>query len=587
MKIKKLTALSVIFVAIVSAYAQKNDMKQVMQSVEMLNYISTLSERIKENKDNRLQLNQIRDEIYNNIIPSSIDARTQEIITGSGGFLDSIQSYQLIGLQRERLEYVAEKQRAQALKSAIPDPIYVLSIMQAKNPMKMVVSIVATTASSALNYNAAKNALELENMQQTWELDDKESSVFEDQRKQTFDYMITISRKFNMPKEFTLSEENIKDFVRLQSDTNLNKRLSELEKEDNSKLYLGAKYGPYYLLLANTYYELDQYQKCIDIFEAYENRNVRVFRKDYDAARVIPKVINSARQVYSTKRYIEAAKKYLNLLKQETTDKNWELRYFVALTYIELAELDSANHDNYLKMAAESLLSNISYLAGEQELDLKKYAEPVNESIPKGIKKKDEKVTKSLIKKEKKERKNALPPLREPLYLNCELLNQIKSEYKISDSDWNNKFLKVTTNAILNKSLRKDYGFYEPTSIIKDNIWSNVEEAKQKVTNDYVIMLPAVFFAEDSKISIKFFYDYGKSSVIMTNLPYEIKEIKRPKSRDLKLPEDVVKYIDEFNAEISLDLKDYKVKFSDFDSALITVESYGKKISIIAKKDKK
>lgn len=644
MKIKKLVALFTILTIIFSIYAQnkKDDMQQVLQSVEMLNYVSTLSERIKENKDNRLQLNQIRDEIYNNIIPSSIDDYTQSLITGDGGFLDCIQTYQLIGLQRERLEYIAEMQRAKALKSAMPDPVYILSIVKSGSLKKAIVSIVTTTASSALSYIDTKNALNIENMQNTWELDDKETATFEDQRKETFDYMIDISRRYNMPKEYTLSEENLKDFVKFQSDTNLNKRLAELEKDDNSKLYLGAKYGPYYLLLANTYYELGQYQNCIDIFESYENRNVRVFRKDYDAARVIPEVIYSAKQVYGTKRYIEETQKYLNLLKNETSDKDWDLRYFAALTYIELAEVDSVNRNVYLRQAVEILLSNISYLAGEQQDDLRKYAEPLDSTIPKGITKKDEKVIKALINQKKHERKTGLPPFKESLYLNCELLNSIRVNYKISDSNWDNKFLKVTENAIVNVPLRSSYGFEVSTINVNINDYSlkekksknifkkagnKVVELKNKITkndknkvqdaiekeqqkatsnnkknkvlvrvaNEFLvdfpkkntITLPASFFEEDSKISIKLFNTDDKTTVIMMNLPYKIKEIKRPKIRDMKLPEDVLEYINDFDAEIELNLKDYKVNFSDFDLALIIVESYEKKLSLLANKNKK
>lgn len=584
-------------------------MAQVYQSVEMLNYVSTLSERIKENKSNRLELNQISDEIYNNIIFSSIDERTQSLITGDGGFLYAIHSYELMGLQRERLEYVAEKQKSQALRAAMPNPIYVLSVVQSSNPIKAVISVVATTAGSILNYEAAKDNLELQNMLQTWELEDNERDTFNKQKDSTYNYMIDVSRGNNLPNEYTLSMDNILDFVKLQTDENASRRKAELEKDDNRNLYLGAKYGPYYLLLANTYYELEEYQKCIDIFEDYENRGGRIFRHDYDAARVIPKVIYSAKQVYNKKKYITAANKYLNLLKNETTDKNWELRYFAALAYIDLAEIDSSNHNSYFKKAADILLSNISYLSKEQDSMLKRYAEPVNESIAKDVvRAQDKKATKELIKQEKEDRKTALPPFYEPLLLNCELLNSVRIEYKITDSDWNSKFIKVTENSILNLPARNSYGFYSPASNVTDlfsekyksvnNIFIQtiggqyvldcniVQAGLQKITNDYAITLPATLLEENSKISIKLQNSVDNTNVVLINLPYKIKNISRPKQKELKTSYDVAAFINEFTADIVLDLKGYEVKFSDFDQAIITVESYDKKLSIFTKKSK-
>ena len=591
----------ILFFMFSSVYSQTQTKSNatIQQSVEMLNYISTLSERIKTNKSNRLELNEIRDEIYNNIIPLSIDETTQKKITGDNGFLDTIQEFTLIGLQRDRIEYIAQKQKTQALQAAVPNPVYILSITQSGNPYQIAVSLVSTVASSFMNYESVKQSQELQIMQQSWELDDKEYDKFEDCRKETFDYMIEISRKYHLPQEYTLSEQNIKDFVLLMNDTNLSRRLSELIKNDNKRLYTSAHYGPYYIGLTETYYELQKYAECIKTFQEYENKQSRIFRKDYDAARVIPKVIYSAEKIYNSNDYTIFANQYLEKLITETTDKNWDLRYFVALTYYKLAELNPQKKSAYLEKARRIILDTISYLAGVQKTELKEYLAPISTEVPKEvIRPEDIKSYKKLISQKEKDRATATIPLNDSFFLCCKLFYFVNNEYPLSKKEYKEKFLDVINDALLNQQLRHlmsfdkngyniiylndkftSDGFRISTDKTKEmGIWRSFANLLMKATNDISVFIPANYIDPSSRITLKF-QSSNSEPIVLKNIDFTIKKIIRNKDFNSSTSEQIANSINMMYAEIEFNTKSYNLNIRDYDTVAITIDTYNSSIT--------
>lgn len=603
MKKKLFLTLFLIMVVFENLSAQKQDYDlQVLQSVEMLNYISTLAERIKTNKSNRLELNEIRDEIYNNIIPLSIDETTQRKITGDNGFLDTIKEFELIGLQRKRLEYIAQQKKTGALKAAIPSPVLILANVQADNPVKTVASIVATVGSSYLNYVSTQDDVELQNMEKSWELDDKEYERFEDCRKETFDYMIEISRKYSLPQEYTLSEKNIKDFVVIMNTTNANNRLAELTKADNANLYTSAQYSPYYLCLIETYYELEKYSDCIRIFHEYENKNSRIFRKDYNIARLIPKIIYAAEKIYAKNYFTTFCEKYLAKLIQETDDKNWDLRYFASLMYYKLADVNPKNKNKYLKEAQTIILDIISYLALNQNAKLKEFLEPISKEIPKDIvKTEDIKSYKKMLDQLEKQREKELLPFDESFVLCINLFNTINNEYPLSKAKYKEKFLDVVKDSIVNKQMRKSLNFHkngyeltylgekfksetlklseEQTEVF--GIWKTFSNLKKIATKKIKISLPLNYVTEDTKISLKF-QTSDAENVVLRNVPFEIAKVIRPKKFNSSSSKKVFDSIENILVELVLDLKGYDLSIKDFDNVTFTLEAYGENISIVS-----
>jgi len=65
-----------------------------------------------------------------------------------------------------------------------------------------------------------------------------------------------------------------------------------------------------------------------------------------------------------------------------TDDREWMIRYFAAMTYIDLAGLtnDTLDKQQYLENAVFFLRRNLSYLSDENEKQLEKYKGPLDTS---------------------------------------------------------------------------------------------------------------------------------------------------------------------------------------------------------------
>jgi hypothetical protein len=299
-------------------------------SIAMLNYLATQTRLINSSNNNRLMLEDIYNKLINNTNPGIIDETTQDFLQI---MLDDIESFRIQALQRERLQFILENQRAQAITEAMPNPLYLLglsgrgglkTIMTSRssssnlsgslsgsmarsfaenitrtinNPMKLIATVSIMALDSALKYKGAldsalkyKGALDDANLgflKDDWELDDKESATLHNLRSQTFSYMIDVARRNRLELHDTLNEESIDSFVNYCLDVNLERRKQALE----ANYFLYSKYAPYYLELAKTYYELEQYEDCINAITQYEYAKSSIFRKDFDYASVLPKAI--------------------------------------------------------------------------------------------------------------------------------------------------------------------------------------------------------------------------------------------------------------------------------------------------------
>ena len=108
-------------------------------AVNMLNYIMTITQEINNSKESRLYLESAYSSLINNSDPGLIDTRTQERITN---ILDTLEQYRMIAEKRERLRYIYEQNRAQALRQAIPDPVGLLSAVSSGNILKSAASVI-------------------------------------------------------------------------------------------------------------------------------------------------------------------------------------------------------------------------------------------------------------------------------------------------------------------------------------------------------------------------------------------------------------------------------------------------------------
>ena len=460
-------------------------------SITMLNYITVLSKEISASKGSRVFLEQVYDSLLNNTYPSAVDEDTQEEIED---LLDTLENFRLVSVKRDRLKYIYDHNKAQALRNAIPNPVSILGMVASKNILKSAVSLLYTAVDSWTSYSAYTEENDLQYLQDGWELDDEEAETLHEMRRDTFSYMIDMVRQYNLPGDLALSESAVDNFVKWKDMTNTVSRISILET--NEKTY--EAFGSYWLVLAKSYFDQAEYGKCLDAINRYKQTNARIFRSDYEYAEVLPYAILAAKELYQGADYEALADQYASAILQNTDPDDWSAHYFVALTYLELCE--TSGNTAYLQKAYDITLNNVTHLVDDQKaLNESWLAEvqtvTVNENDFKDKKelKEEKKKAKQYNDQLKAERKVALPPVSSPLRVNCELLFALAEKLGISPEEQNKIDAILHENGsrlFLTEPLDNSFSYAE----IKG---AEIETAKLEKGK---LVLPAILVSEDSVI---------------------------------------------------------------------------------------
>ena len=496
-------------------------------AINMVNYLSVLNQEINDSKDNRIFLESVYSSLINNTYPNAIDDQTQAKISS---ILDTLENYRMISVKRERLEYIYEQNKAQAFRDSIPDPVALLSAVKSDNALKAAVSVLYLTVDASTKYSTASRSADMQYLQSGWELDDDEAKELHNSRKGLFEYMVSMVNNYNLSGDLALSEEYVNKFVEWKNNNNTVSRISWLES--NQKTY--KQFGPYWLELARSYYNNDQFENCLEAIDRYEAMNSRIFRRDYEYADTLPMVIIAAKEVLNEDDYIEAAQKYANDILTNSNETDWELRYFVAQVYVDLYTItrDTA----YLKNAYDIVYDNVNILVKEQHDLNDKYLADVEENtvtIEKPSnnngetkkayerKKKEAKEYNNMLKKR---RETELPPVSEPLYLNCDLLFALADEINISSTE------KSKIDSILHEN--GDSIFL--TKPLDDKFWFNNNNSEiniDEMTVDFdggSVSIPASCVSDNSEISVK--VSGANEEITLTD--WKISEVKRKKNDD-------------------------------------------------------
>ena len=72
-------------------------------SVNMLNYMTVLTQRINQSPNNQAFLEDVYSSLKNDLYPNAVDSKTQ---AQSTNLLDTINGYRMISVKRDRLEYI-------------------------------------------------------------------------------------------------------------------------------------------------------------------------------------------------------------------------------------------------------------------------------------------------------------------------------------------------------------------------------------------------------------------------------------------------------------------------------------------------
>lgn len=482
-------------------------------SINMLNYITVLTQEINASKGSRIYLESVQFSLLNNIYPNAVDSKTQSQINS---LWKTIDEYRMISVKRDRLEYIYEQNKAQAMREAIPNPLGLLSTVQSGNMLKAAAAVLYMAVDAKTSYDRASTQADLKHLQEGWELEDAETNALSASQLNLLNYTINMVRDNDFPGEFGLTEEAVKDFVKWANEDNLVRKINWLEKEKTEKTY--REFRTYWLELAKSYYKSDDYRSCLRAIERYEEIATRIFREDHDFAETLPMAIVSAKKVMSNAEYIEYAVKYLQIILDNCDKENWELRYFVAQAYIDLYATTDEN--DYLEKAYQIAYANVNELVDEQAtLNAAYLADIIEEEAEEGASKREKQEIKEYNKYIKEKRKRELPPVSETFYLNCELLFALADELGISYRE------KKDIDATIHEGGQQIF----LTDALDNRFWACTSVAEID-SNDIAIefngekiVIPASCLTDRSVVTVSI----SDGTVVAD---WEVKEVKRPKN---------------------------------------------------------
>ena len=416
-----------------SANSDKPLSDKQLSSIAMLNHLTVLTQEINASSNSRVYLDNVYSDIVNNTNPNAVD---EDSLYEIKKLLNTIYGYQSIEVKREHLQYIYEQNQAQAMRHAIPNPMTILNIVESRNPVKSLISIVYMAVDAKNSYDNYMSEVESKYLEDSWQLDAEAAQNLHDSRSGAFEYMVSMCQTYDIDKDMALNEKSVETFVNWENNTNVTRKIEFLES--NEATY--KSYGKYWIVLAESYYEQEDYQKCLDSIETYQSMNIDTFRKDHDLAKILTKGIVAARECKTDKQYIEYANQALDIIIKNIEPEDWSLRYFVAATYMELSAI--TNDESYLQTAYELAESNVNYLIDEQIAQNKDYMAPSmslreikKQDSYKNATKEEQKEIRDYYEFVQEERETALPPIYQPLVLNCDLLFGLAEQLHISDAE--------------------------------------------------------------------------------------------------------------------------------------------------------
>lgn len=327
-------------------------------ALNMLNYLAFTAEEIYIAKDNRLILEDIYTALLNEINPGTIDEITQDHLRN---LRDIISSFLNIDTKRSRLQYIYNQEKAGIMRSAVSDPLAVLSVVNSMDWKKLAASVVFTVVDSYNNYKSASANLDQEFLLSGWELDDEETETIRRNRDRAFDYMVDIVQAYASGEvaakelgHLTLNEKAIERYAEICAADEVYRKIELLTTAETTY----QRFGNYWLELADCYYAIGEYESCLDCVAMYNELATEVFLKDFNLVPILPKAIVAAQEVHTGDAYIAAIAPLADAIVANTSDDDWAMRYFAAQVYMDLYA--KTEGEAYLKKAYEQALNNVT-----------------------------------------------------------------------------------------------------------------------------------------------------------------------------------------------------------------------------------
>lgn len=540
------------------------------EALAVMNYMVVLTQKINTASNNRMYLEEIRSSIGDNLYMNALNEKSAQYITD---LFNQINGYRMISAKRERLEYVYEQTQAEEFQQILKTPLIILSLDNPTTSLSAMADIAVMAKNVIESYKSVvgEDKQSFDYLNAGWELDSEADSLLADSITKLFSFRFETVSTYGFSDSFSLTEEKLEDFVETCNKTSADSKIQYFEAYQDDY----EAFGGYWLELARCYYQVENYQKCVEALDKYQEIQPKIFHRDYDFASILPLGIMAAKETYIDEDYAKKAEAYLVQLEENWDKKDWAKQYFASQVYVDLYGITS--DEAYLDKAYKLIKTTVNYLVdvqrkkndeyvyGVQEATVPKEAEDTSEGknaldkvitavIPKGIQKQIKDDVSQFNKLIKKEIKTALPPVYEPLRLCCDLLMDLADKTNVSDSE------RITVDKILHEG-GKPLFLNEP---LDDLYWMNPEaknnpELLGASFDGSKLTVPAKYMTQNAEITVTIVD--GKNKSEFGN--WEIEKVNRNKNNDA----------DAYNAVYTCDGVD-NFKYSKDTTVSVVIKPY-------------
>ena len=365
---------------------------QAMHNViAMLNWLTVSSQRISSSRASRMDLEDLYSELVNDVKPGCVDDTTLDYMNR---LQKKIFKFRMLEDQRNQIQYMRDQAEMQAKWKAVASA--------ASEKISSGLDLCVNLAGGFFTWQQAMYDAQMSFAQNKWALNADEQKELDDLRSETFNYMRNIAKEYGLQDNQTLNETSVQEFVRYEAETDDYLRIKYFEPRKD----IYALYGGYWLNLARSYYNLGEWQKCLDAIESYRALSIQIFRQDRELASVLPLAINAvSRLSNSDAKFISRAEPYLKLLQQNAPDNEWRMHFSAALILLEFCQrtpdINMDTRRTYFDRAYDEIMLVLPGLIKEQRSQHTRWLVSYNTS--------------------------QLPPVYEPLRRFIELLHEMQN----------------------------------------------------------------------------------------------------------------------------------------------------------------
>jgi len=294
-----------------------------------LNYCRMSLVKITEYND-RVVLDEEYEEIINNVNLNSI--KDYELIDLLKSLMKTLTNFRLNDKQRKRLNDLYEKKVSNAMYDALsgiaPGPACISG-----HPYVCAGSMLVQTGGAYASYRNRIEEYRRSLDDSLWQLNKESEHDLNDIRTEFMEDSWRLIQKYGIPKEWTLSEKTIKQYISILKQNDPVKRLRMLEelKQDFEA------YPPYHYYYGVAAQEAGQIERAKAAFKKYEGVRGRYFKEDVFYSSSLMNFI-SLLDVNRDSRIIKA---YLSALSKESR-WDWRKNIFVSMYFINYGQFDGA-----------------------------------------------------------------------------------------------------------------------------------------------------------------------------------------------------------------------------------------------------